>query len=175
MTTAAEKVRTASAMPAGLQIMMAVVANEESRFSNLNTRAISLLSATSLITALAGLFSKDILAGSLGGVAGFVAVMLMIVLVGLLGTAAVLVLGVLMPGKRGLFGRGNENVVDPNKISDVEMVQDIAFGEFTGILTTLRERNAEKVRALHRAYSIFLGTVLAIVIGTFGVAVQVVL
>lgn len=169
-----EKAPTGSALPAGLQIIMTVVANEETRFSNLNTRAISLLSASSLITALAGLFSKDILGESLGGAAGFVAVMLMIVLVGLLSTAAVLVVSVLMPGKRALFGRGDD-VFDSDKVSDVETVQTIAFDEFSEILETLRHRNADKVKGLHRAYGIFLGTVLAIVVGTFGVALQVVL
>lgn len=160
------------ALAPSIDALKTIMLNEESRFNNLNSRAISLLAATSLITTLAGFFSKDLLGASLGGAVKVVAATLLVALLGLLLTAGFLVLGVLLPTRRALFG--DNSIMDcSGTLTSAGEVQGIVFSEFRAILLDLRERNGSKARYLHRAYIFFVLTVLSIAVGPAAVALPI--
>lgn len=161
-----------AALPEAAKLLAEVTKNEETRFSNLNTRAVAVLSATSLITALAGIFSKDVLGKDFTGWGRQAGAGGLVLTVGLLTlTAIVVVLGVLKPGDRLVFG-DNDLTKSPGGIGDPVQVIAIAFREYLAISTVLTERNVAKAKALNWAYVIFLAAVVAIAVTTILVVIS---
>lgn len=171
-SSAAPEMPATSALPDAAKLLQAAVGVEETRFNNLNSRAIALLSATSLVTALAGLFSKELLdATKLGGSRTIVAVALLVTLILLVVTAGALVLNVLLPNRRVTFGN-NDLTNSPETISDMTAVHAVAFSEYLQIHNSLVDRNKAKASALHFAYCVFFAAVCVIAIGAAAVAVN---
>jgi hypothetical protein len=156
-TTAADATLAAAAAA-----IYAAAQNEETRFSNLNTRGVAVLSATSLVTALAGIFGKDLLATT-----SFVGWQKTVGIVGLIVTLVLLVAvawqtveGVLVPHSRALFG-GNALTDTPTSLNSADEVQMVIFNDYRQVNNSLALRNAEKAQALESAYRLFLAAVLA--------------
>lgn len=161
-----------AALPEAAKLVQAAAGVEETRFNNLNSRAIALLSATSLITALAGLFSKELLdTTKLGASRTIVAGALLGTLLLLVAVASALVWGVLVPNRRVTFG-DNDLTNSPGSIADAPAVYAVAFSEYLQIHRSLVERNRSKADALHFAYWIFLAAVIVIAFGAAAVAVN---
>lgn len=160
------------ALAEAVKVLGDVMKNEETRFSNLNTRGVAVLSATSLITALAGVFSKDVLGkdftgwGRQAGGWGLIATVVLLTI-----TAALVVLGVLKPGERLVFGK-NDLTDTPSTVADTDAVDRIAFSEYLLVYRRLVDRNTGKARWLNNAYVVFLIAVLAIATTTFLVVVS---
>lgn len=162
----------ALALPEAAKLMQSAASLEETRFSNLNSRAIALLSATSLITALAGLFSRELLdTTKLGDSRTIVAWALLGTLVLLVVVATTLVWKVLVPSRRFIFGN-NDLTNSPANIVDASAVHTVAFSEYLQIHSSLVERNRSKASALHFAYWVFVAAVIVIAIGAAAVAVN---
>ena len=148
------------------KIMMDVVRNEETRFSNLNTRAIALVSATSLVTALAAVFSKDLLAATITGwgrtvgVAGMVLTIALLVL-----TATMAIARVLVPSSRLIFG--DNSITDAlDTLTSAAAVDKVAFTDYLQIYRSLSARNLAKAIWLNRSYWALLGSILSISLST---------
>lgn len=162
----------APALEDAAKLLQAATGVEETRFNNLNSRAIALLSATSLVTALAGLFSKDLLdATKLGESRTIVAWSLLLSLILLVVAAAVLVWKVLLPNRRVTFGN-NGLTNSPGDIADKADVHAVAFSEYLQIHSSLVERNKAKADALHLSYRAFLAAVIVIAFGAAAVALK---
>lgn len=158
-----------AALPEAAKLIQAAAGVEETRFNNLNSRAIALLSATSLVTTLAGLFGKDILGDDLGEARSVVAGCLALTLVLLVLVATGLVWKVLVPGRRLTFG-DNPLTNEPGTLNTPESVNAVAFNDYLQIHTVLLERNRDKAAALHTCYWLFLLAVAVIAVGAFSVA-----
>ena len=151
-----------AALAEAVKIMGDIMKNEETRFSNLNTRAVAVVSATSLVTALMGVFSKDLIGKDFTGWgrrAGAYGAMSAVALLAL--TAGIVVIGVLAPKARLLFG-GNALVDAPATVADANEVDRVAFRDYLDIYTNLSIRNKEKAQNLNAAYYSFFGAVLVI-------------
>lgn len=151
--------------------MAAAAGAEEVRFTNLNTRAIALLSATSLVTAVAGFFGKDLLdTAKLTGTSRIaIGLTMSIALVALVTVAYLLVRGVLLPTRRDTFGK-NLLTDNPSGLASSEAVWAEVFKDYRAVHASLVSRNKEKVRALHTSYVAFLIAVAAIALGPLVVA-----
>lgn len=155
-----------AALVDAVKVMGDAVKNEESRFSNLNTRGVALVSASSVVTALAGFFSKELVAETIPDTILDVASAGVALAVGLLGlSVALIVLGVLTPGGRSVFG-SNPLTRAPAKIKSGHEVNRIAFQDYMMILQGLTKRNQTKAIWLNWGYLAFLAAVLTIVVTT---------
>jgi hypothetical protein len=160
-----------AALPEAARLILDVTKNEETRFSNLNTRGVAVISATSLVTALAGVFAKELLGSSLTGwglsvgIYGLIATLALLAL-----TAAFIVFGVLAPKQRLVFG-GNSVVDDPSAVTAALEVQKIQFIEYRQIAKSLVGRNSDKAKWLDRAYLAFFAAVLCAGATTAGIVV----
>lgn len=161
-----------AALPAAAELIRFAASTEETRFNNLNSRAIALLSATSLVTALASIFGKEIIDSTkLGDTREFVAAALLTTLSLLVVVAATLVWKVLVPNRRPTFGN-NLLTKSPEKLDNPLAVYAVAYEEYFLIHKFLVERNGSKAQALHLAYWVFLAAVIVIAIGTAAVAIN---
>lgn len=159
---------TDAALEPATRTMQAVMASEEARFSNLNTTAVNLLTATSLIAALVGLFSQDLLGDKFDeDLSELIPWTLIAALVGLLGTVILLVGGVLIPSRHKVF-ESNAIMDQPSSLSEEQVVHATAFKQFRSITTSLRKRNKRKAAFLHIAYGSFFVTVVAIGVAAVG-------
>jgi hypothetical protein len=150
----------AEALAEASKLILDVTKNEETRFSNLNTRGVAVISATSLVTALAGVFAKELLGSSLTGwglsvgIYGLVGTLVLLAV-----TAGIAVFGVLSPKRRYVFG-GNDITDNPSAVATASEVQEIQFVEYRQIARSLVDRNNEKAKWLNRAYVAFFLAVL---------------
>ncbi|MDQ3897260.1 MAG: hypothetical protein M3326_08490 [Actinomycetota bacterium] len=142
-----------------VKVLSDVMRNEETRFSNLNTRAVAIVSATSLITAIAGFFSRDLLGTTFSGWGRTVGQWgLLLTLVGLVATAVQIIVWVLLPKGRLVFGK-NALTDSPATLVSQQDVNEVAFVEYLAIYRSLVTRNTEKANALNKGYLLFLTTV----------------
>ena len=152
------------ALPEVARVWQDVAKNEETRFSNINTRALGVLTIGGVVTSVAGFFAKDLLTGPAalhGWVRGTAAALLIVAVLALLAGTALAVVGVLLPKKRPAFGK-NDIVDKPATLSGVEAVHMILVREYSAIALGLQARNEEKARELHKAYIAVLIAVVAI-------------
>jgi hypothetical protein len=148
---------------ADAQSVMQTAANgEESRFDSLNTRAVAVLSATSLVTALAGIYGKDVVDGTYTSWTRVVGTLgLVVTLVLLITVATVVVKGVLVP-KTSLFFGDNDLTDHPSRITTALELRQLVFDEYRRVHMQLLARNEEKAEALTWGYRILLSAVIAI-------------
>jgi hypothetical protein len=150
------------ALPDALAVIQDASNNAETQFSNLNTRGVAILSATSLVTALAGFYAKDILGTTyMGwrrevGIAGLVLTLAWLSIV-----AVIVVVCVLKPTHRLFFG-DNDITDRPTGLTSALEVKRVAFKEYRQVLADLYEKNQKKAIALKRAYWSFLAAVVSI-------------
>ena len=153
------------------KVIQDTVKNEEARFNNLNTRAVAVLSATALVTALAGFFAKDILGTTLtGDTRHFGLAGLSLTTIVLAVVAGIIVFGVLLPQRRFVFGN-NEITDNPSALTTQAAVQAEAYREYVMVYTTLVNRNSGKANALRAAYVTFfaaVGLIALTVVGLVG-------
>lgn len=151
----------AAAGTAATKVMSDVWKNEETRFSNLNTRGVAVVSAASVVTALLGFFNKNLLDSTpsqladgvrVGAQSGLGASVALLVL-----TIGLVVIGVLRPGRRGVFG-GNA-ITNGQQLTAAE-VDKVAFEELALIYQSLVNRTSEKAHWLNLAYLCFFLAVL---------------
>lgn len=150
------------AIPAAVRVVGEVMKNEETRFNNLNTRAMAILTASSLILTLAGFFAKDLISDSTAddALARFCAFLGVFgTLIGLVLVAAVVVFGVLSPGRRPLFGK-NEIIDEPVKLLSSLEVDVETYKEYRAIFVLLVIRNSYKAFWLTLSYLFFFLTLL---------------
>jgi hypothetical protein len=160
-----------SAVADAQTVMQTAASAEEVRFDSLNTRAVAILSATSLVTALAGIYAKDVVDGSYTGwtrVVGTVGLVITLVL--LIAVAVVVVQGVLVP-RTSLFFGDNTLTDTPARITSAVAVERLAFDEYRRVHMQLIQRNEAKAAALTWGYRLLLGAVIAIAvtIGTISI------
>lgn len=172
--TLPEDVPGVGARAVAVQVLEKTMSNEETRFSALNVRAINLLSASSIVISLIALFARDLLSKDFLGPKDFLAITVGVALLGLGVAAAALLYVVLRPSPRALVG-ANSLFDRPQLITTPEQAQAIAFDDYLKVTNSLRARNSEKVKALHLAYRLFLGAIISVLIGTYGVLVSIVL
>jgi hypothetical protein len=154
-------VPSADALADAAKAMAEVAKNEESRFSNLNTRGVAIISATSLVTALSGIFAKELLGTSLTGWGLTVGLLgLAVTLLTLVIATAIVAFGVLAPKHRAAFG-GNDLTDDPSAVTSATDVFRLQFIDYRQIARSLLERNTEKARALEKAYLALFTAVLS--------------
>jgi len=146
------------AVKAAGAVLAAACQAEETRFSALNTRAVSLVSASSLITALIGIYSKDFLGAGLVEVRGPIAFFLAVTLVALIAAVLVSIIGVLLPADRLTFGNNQITSNDPLLQAEVE-VHRVIWSDYVQVLEVLQARNKGKARALNAAYVLFTAAV----------------
>lgn len=145
-----------------------LVTAEETRSTNLNARALGVISASSVVTAIAAFFAKDVLGGSslekLGD-ARTAAIVLLIVAVALLACTVLSGVRTLWPGTR-LFIQpdGLAAWAAGDAIADEATVRHQTLRDLAGVLTGLREFNTEKVRRLKTTYTLYALAVAAIAI-----------
>jgi hypothetical protein len=159
-----------AAWPYIFTVLQDVWKNEETRFSNLNTRGLGVISASSIVTTLLAFFAKDIFLSSSGQLAGaartigqastVTGVAFLVV------TIFVAVFGVLMPGGRDLFGDNHllgegsserGTVFTPGVVLVSESaVKQLASNEYAGMYVTLLNRNERKAWFLSWSYLTFL-------------------
>jgi hypothetical protein len=151
------------ALKAGAAVIASAAGTEEARFNNLNGRGVSLVAASSLITALIAVFTKDILGAtyeSIRGIVGF----FVIAAVACLVTAVMFVtVRVLLPKNRPTFGDNKITEVDP-ALTTADDVYREQWAEYLKVHTALLDRNSEKARGLNAAYRWFAGSVVFVTI-----------
>ena len=173
-----------NAWTAAARVMAEVWKNEETRFSNLNTRAVAVLSASSLVTTVLGFFSKNVLdtgttrlsetqqAFAKAGIYGALALFAL--------TIAVLVIGVLLPGKRYIFG-ANEltgytdeaGAWRPGSPLSAGSIDRLVCKEYGAIYVELANRSRRKAYWLQLGYVFFAAAVAASVVAAVLVIHQV--
>jgi len=150
--------------------MQDVWKNEETRFSNLNTRGLGVVTASSVITTVIGFFSKDLFASSSKPLTGYLrfwaGIGTCVALVGLATTALMVIFGVLKPGGRNIFGNNeltglvvNGTIQQGTGGDSAESVSRIASLEYAGMYLGLAERNRYKAYWLSWAYLVFTASV----------------
>jgi hypothetical protein len=140
-----------------LKVITDVWKNEETRFSNLNTRGVAVVSAASLVTTLLGIFTKNILdstASSLRGDPRTVALIAVSAALGLLILAiGFIVFGVLLPSRRVIFG---DNDITAGEDLTAQHIDVVAFREYSATYADLAGRSDRKAYWLGLAYCVFL-------------------
>lgn len=166
---------TGTALKPAADLLSAAAGTEETRFNNLNNRGIALISASSLVTALVGVFAKDLFGTTYKSIRILVACGLILTLAALLAAVAVIVIGVLMPGRRSVFG-DNPITSNPSGLTNDTDVWAIQWDEYRQVLATLHNRNARKASAINLAYWLYGSAALfgtasvgAVLICAFGV------
>jgi hypothetical protein len=143
------------------KIMSDVWKNEETRFGNLNTRAVAVVSATSLVTTILGFYSKNLFDTSSAGFGGdlrtYATVGIFVSLGLLVLTAAAIVFGVLLPRHRPLFG---DNAITRGEALSILDIDNTAFDEYGALYSQLADRSAEKAYWLSLSYVLFFLAVL---------------
>ena len=146
---------------AAVKILGDVWKNEESRFSNLNTRGVAVISAASVVTALLGFFNKNLLDSTpsqlsddlrVAAQVGLGASIAFLVL-----TIAIVVFGVLRPGPRAVFG--NNDITSGASLTAPQM-EEVVFSDLGQIYRTLVNRTSKKAHWLNLGYLTFFVAVL---------------
>jgi hypothetical protein len=154
------------------KIMSDVWKNEESRFSNLNTRGAAILSAASLVTTVLGIFTKNILdstASSLNGTPRDVALVAVSVALGLLLVSiGTIVFGVLQPSGRFIFGA---NTLTKGGTINAQQADEAAFEDYGAIYAELASRSCRKAYWLTVAYYVFFAALLVSAAATIYIVV----
>jgi hypothetical protein len=144
-----------------------LVASEETRSTTLNTRALGVISASSIITALAGLFAKEVFNSAslqkLGDSKGPALVLLIGSLVFLVGTV---ICGVwtLLPRDRGFIepdGLDNWKKDVGQPPLDEALIRQQTLADLAEVLGNLRDFNKAKVHRLKITYILFASAVVA--------------
>ena len=136
------------------RIWLEVAKNEETRFNNLNTRGVAVITIAGLVTTLAGFFAKDLpTSASVGtGVKHGVVILFVAALAALAFAATIVLVRVLWPKRRALFG-DNLLVKNPGQLQSADDVLELQITEFSQIALTLQQRNADKARGLEASYA----------------------
>jgi len=149
----------ADACSSAAKVMTDVCANEESRFSNLNGRAVAVLSALALVTTLLGVFSTSFLDSKLTDNQHTVALWgTDIAVILLMMSAALAVFGVLQPGRRYVFG--NNELTNGTVDLQPDALNKMIYREFGGIYANLASRSLRKAWFLERSYYAFFAALL---------------
>ena len=161
----------ANALTEATKLMSEVAKNEETRFSNLNTRGVAVISATSLVTALSGIFAKELLGTALTGWGQTLGLYGLVLTLAFLGAATGFsVFGVLRPKHRAAFG-DNDVIDNPAALVEAGDVLAIQFSESHAIAESLLLRNTEKAKALEKAYLSFFAAVIVAAVTVGGILV----
>lgn len=143
---------------------------EETRFNNINNRGIALVSASSLVTALIGLFGKDLTGAAYAPVRQGVAVLLLLTVAALLIAVGIIIVGVLLPSGRVSFGDNRITSNTPPLNAPID-VSTVVWSEYVQVLSVLQRRNSRKATAINAAYWAFGG---AVFLGTLAVGAVIV-
>jgi hypothetical protein len=139
-----------------LKVITDVWKNEETRFSNLNTRGVAVVSAASLVTTIVSLFSKNVLDSTTSHLTGsprtVALIAICIALLGLIVTIGVVVFGVLAPGRRVIFG---DNALTNGREVTAEEIDVLAYTDYADIYADLANRSLRKAYWLTRGYYVF--------------------
>ena len=160
-----------TALAGAASIIESAAQNETTRFNNLNSRGVAVLSATSLVTTLVGLYAKQIVGGTFKGttlhwsIVGLVASLVLLVV-----DALIIVFGVLLPKRQLMFGN-NDLTDNPASIIDDVRLQQIVFDEYRQEFVSLQMANENKGKALIWAYGVFVSAVLVIAATVIGVTI----
>jgi hypothetical protein len=150
-------------LAAAARVLGDVWRNEETRFSNLNTRAVAILSAASIVTTVLNFFSKNSQEDARGAI--YIALALLVA------TALIIIFGVLKPGPRYIFGNndltnGVAFTAQGNPPSSAADIDKLACNEYLTIYRALATRSKAKAYWLTFAYYTFGGAILASAIAT---------
>ena len=129
-------------------------------FNNLNNRAIALVSASSVVTTIAGLYAKDLISKGITGSRAAVGIFLLLGLIALMICIWTCVIRVLRPSGRLLFGNNRITNNDP-PLTSPQDVNVVRWSEYREVLSTLQNRNASKADGLNLAYMFFAVAILA--------------
>lgn len=142
-----------AALTGAAAALSSVVGIEETRFSNLNTRAVAIVSAGGVVTGLLGVFAKDLVGKAITGAPAAPSFLFagVIALVIAIGTS---IGGVLLPSKREFFGN-NELTDQPYRLKEPWEVPRIQYIEYREILRSLIDRRKWKTRWLKVSYLSF--------------------
>jgi hypothetical protein len=135
---------------------------EQQRMTNLNARALGVISASSIVTAIAGFFAKDALSGASGsldqlGAARDWAIWLLIIGVGLLGISVLTGVWTLWPRDRATIKLADlPPWADGGEATSTkgEVMRQV-LGTYAKAIKDLREFNAEKTWRLRATYFSF--------------------
>jgi hypothetical protein len=153
-------------------VMQDVWKNEETRFNNLNTRALGIVTASSLVTAIINFFAKDLFASSTKPLSGEVQTRaeatVVCIMALLIATVALVVFLVLKPGGRGGFGNNDftGTIAENGGLGQgldgtADSILKTAATEYAGLYVSLAERNRWKAYWLSWAYITFAIAVIA--------------
>lgn len=142
------------ALAAAAKVWQEVAKNEETRFSNLNTRALGVVTLSGVITTIGGIFAKDLQSSAAfdGGQRFFAAVLLALSLILLVVSIGFAVLGVLLPGGRYVFGGNDMDDATKSKSLGEKEVNKVVHDEYSTIAGRLTARNSAKAVNLQWAY-----------------------
>ncbi len=146
----------AAAKTEALKIITDVWKNEETRFSNLNTRGVAVVSAASLVTTILGIFTKNVLDSSTSHLTGDPRTVALagicVALGGLMITIAIIVFGVLAPRRRVIFG---DNALTKGQPVTAEQIDELAYNDYAAIYVDLAGRSLRKAYWLNLGYGAF--------------------
>jgi hypothetical protein len=139
-----------------LKVMTDVWKNEETRFSNLNTRGVAVVSAASLVTTILGVFTKNVLDSTTSHLTGSPRTVALIgictALLVLVVTIGIIVFGVLAPGRRVIFG---DNALTRGQAVTAEDIDALAYSDYAAIYADLANRSLRKAYWLTAGYCSF--------------------
>jgi hypothetical protein len=148
-----------------LEVLRPLVAAEETRSTNLNARALGVISASSVVTAIAAFFAKDLLTGTalaqLGKSEKPALVLLIVALVLLVVTVGAGVY-TLWPRTRLIMEPDGWEGWKSGTVQSGETVRQQTVKDLAGLLAGLREFNSGKVKRLKSTYFLYVGAVAAI-------------
>jgi hypothetical protein len=138
---------------------------EDTRFNNINNRGIALVAASSLVTALIGVYAKDVMSEALEPIRSDLAPLLTLTVALLVAAVGVVIIRVLLPGGRPAFG--NNAITDnPSTLTTEDAVAQVVWREYWLIHRAVQARNVRKAKGIHLAYWLFGA---ATVVGAFSV------
>lgn len=141
-----------------LKVMTDVWKNEETRFGNLNTRGVAVVSAASLVTTILGFFMKNVLDTTSAGLQGGARTVAIVGVGAALGIVlfaiGLVVFGVLRPGPRPIFG-DNVIVTGSGGPLTTAAIDEAAFKDYGAIYAALATRSRRKAYWLTMGYYAF--------------------
>jgi hypothetical protein len=161
---------TSAAQNEALGALRPLVAAEDARTTALNGRALGVISASSVVTAIAAFFAKDVLTGDALATLGDskkAAVWILIAAVVLLATAVISGVRALWPRSKDFISPdGLEDWANPQgqAIMDAEAIRTQTLRDLAAYLTSLRAFNGGKVKRLRLTYVLYALAVLVIAI-----------
>jgi hypothetical protein len=138
-------------------IWIEVTKREDARFADLNTRGVSVVAVSGLITTIVGVFAKDLQSSEtlVGWIRVTSAALLGLCLLTLVAGAATALVGVLRPRRQADFG-ANEMTLHPRLLRTPQEVNAIVVREFWTIAIELQKLNSRKAVALEWAYGLLV-------------------